>query len=141
MNFVEKMAQIIHKIESSSTPQQPFDLFGIEVGFGWYGLILPIINAIRVYNEQHPRDPIDITQIKEKFGTLRFYTSSIPDHISGMIQKAEEESKYICELCGARGKLTEFNGWYITLCDDHIKARTEGGYDDALLKNNCIINK
>jgi len=129
-NFYEAiMKRLIEKIEEDPRPKHPFELFGIEHGFGWYGLILPIINELRIYNEQHPGDEISIDQIKEKYGTLRFYVSSAPDYILGMITKAERESENICEICGAKGKLTEINGWYVTRCEHHLKAWKESNDD------------
>jgi hypothetical protein len=124
-----KAFRALKMIEEDPKPKHPFELFGIEHGYGWYGLILPIISEIGHYNEKNPGHEISIEQIKEKFGTLRFYTSGSPDYIEGMISMAENESKHICELCGARGELTEKNGWYMTLCEHHKKAREEeNGY-------------
>jgi len=57
-----------------------------------------------------------ITQIKEKFGTLRFYYVGGDDYIHGAVDLAEQLSVDICEDCGAPGK--ECAGEYIrTLCD------------------------
>ena len=60
-----------------------------------------------------------------------------------MILKAGYESDHICELCGARGRNTEINGWYTTLCEEHIKARQEAKYDynleDRLYKDSLDI--
>jgi len=36
--------------EKETTVKSPWELFGIDVGYGWYGLVLPIINAIKRYN-------------------------------------------------------------------------------------------
>jgi len=102
------------------------------VGRGWHGLVLPIIEEIKLYNERHPGKEITIDQIKEKFGTLCFYTSGSPAYIKGMISIAEKESGHICEFCGARGKTTEINGWYKTLCEHHIKAKRESNHDHRL---------
>jgi len=129
INDVKKAFEII---ESSDTPKHPFELFGIEHYFGWYGLTLPIIEEIRKYNVKHPKNEIKINQIKEKFGGLRFYVSSAPDYIHNMILKAEHESKHICEKCGARGSTENINGWIWTLCDEHKKAKKEANRDQEL---------
>jgi hypothetical protein len=101
---------------------------------GWHGLLLPIIDEINLYNEKHPENRITIDHIKQKWGTLRFDTSGCPVYIRGMITMAEKESGHICEICGARGKLTEFDGWEKTLCKHHMKARKEANSDYELEK-------
>jgi len=102
------------------------------VGSGWHGIIQPILNEINLYNKENPKDEIEIDQIKEKYGTLRFYTTGSPDYISGMISIAEKESENICEICGARGETVKINGWYSTLCPYHVKAKKAAGYDHNL---------
>jgi len=125
MDLFKRVRKVIKKIEESNTPKDPFSLFGIEHGYGWYGLTLPIIEEIRLYNTANPDKQIHIDQIKEKFGSLRIYVSGKPDYLDAMIRKAEYESNYICEICGARGNNEEIDGWYCTLCDDHKKT-TDG---------------
>ena len=132
MELEEKILGAIKKIENSAEPMHPFELFGIEHGYGWYGLTLPIVEEIRRYNEQNPDGKISITQIKQKWGRLEIYTSAIPDYLDKMILKAGYESTHICEICGARGKTQEINEWYWTLCEEHAKARKEAGRDREL---------
>ena len=62
------------------------------------------------------------TQIKEKFGKLRFYLSREDDVMHGMVTLAEYMSAHTCEICGERGK-TRDGSWYVTLCDMHHEAR------------------
>ena len=100
--------------------ETPFDLFGFEISSGWMGLVQPILNEIKHWNETNPDKPqIKIFQIKEKFGELRFYADNCPDYIDDMISKAERESHKICERCGsATNVTTKGPGWITTLCDD-----------------------
>jgi hypothetical protein len=65
------------------------------------------------------------TQVKEKYGTLRFYYAGGDDMIDGMVSMAEAMSERTCETCGAPGKLRT-GGWLKTLCDHHAE---EQGYD------------
>ena len=58
------------------------------------------------------------TQIKEKFGTLRFYYQGGDDYIRGLDSMAESMSARICEDCGKPGKRTS-GGWIRTLCEEH----------------------
>jgi hypothetical protein len=61
---------------------------------------------------------IDVQQIKEKFGGLRFYYDGGDDHISGMVDMAESWANHTCETCGNKGERRS-GGWIRTLCDVH----------------------
>lgn len=62
-------------------------------------------------------EDITISQIKEKFGTLRFYIYGGSDAIDKLIDTAEDLSSVTCEQCGQSGELRD-NGWLFTLCDE-----------------------
>lgn len=66
------------------------------------------------YDANYPR----ASQVKEKFGTLRFYMSSSNDKIEKLIDEAERKSAITCEECGEPGVLRG-GGWLKTLCDKH----------------------
>ena len=57
-------------------------------------------------------------QIKEKFGTLRFYYSGGNEYTSGVANMAEAMSGSICEVCGKPGS-TGGKGWIKTACEEH----------------------
>lgn len=64
-----------------------------------------------------------ILQIKEKFGTLRFYYEtnttlfSIKEAMDRYIRYAEIQSSKTCEKCGAEGSLINRKmGWMKTVC-------------------------
>lgn len=57
-------------------------------------------------------------QIKEKFGTLRFYYDGGDEYIHGLVAMAESMSEVTCEKCGSPGKIIP-GGWLKTLCDQH----------------------
>jgi hypothetical protein len=59
---------------------------------------------------------VTLDQVKEKFGTLRFYYTGGDDYISGMVAMAESMSGVICESCGNPGKQTS-GGWIKTICE------------------------
>ena len=59
-------------------------------------------------------------QVKEKFGTLRFYYHGGDDVIHGMVRMAEAMSAVTCEECGAPG-VRRGGGWVHTYCDLHEK--------------------
>lgn len=66
-----------------------------------------------------------IHQAKEKFGTLRFYTSLPFEAGREAIQEAEAKSARTCENCGAYGAKARHSGWIKTLCDECNEAREE----------------
>lgn len=57
-------------------------------------------------------------QIKEKFGTLRFYYEGGDTFCAGVISMAEQMSSNICEVCGTYGE-TGGKGYIRTLCVVH----------------------
>jgi hypothetical protein len=61
---------------------------------------------------------VEVQQIKEKFGGLRFYYSGGNDEIHGMVTMAESWAGVACEECGAIGERRD-GGWIRTLCDKH----------------------
>ena len=112
----------------------PFECFGIECGEGWKELYQPIINFIDNYNKEHEGTDsfLEILQIKEKFGGLRFYwggenvDKETRDKITEMINDAENESYKICEECGTRENVgITVDGWYTTLCKNCVEEITK----------------
>jgi hypothetical protein len=63
-----------------------------------------------------------VSQVKEKFGTLRFYYHGGDKVVDGMVRMAESMSAVTCEECGNSGE-RRGGGWIITLCDTHAKER------------------
>ena len=87
------------------------------VGKGWSNIINRLYDA-------KPKN-VQVTQVKEKYGTLRFYVSSAPEWYFDLIDYYEEKSGIICEQCGELGKMREDRGWVLTLCDDCDKINKE----------------
>jgi hypothetical protein len=65
---------------------------------------------------------VTLDQVKEKFGTLRFYYSGGDDYISGMVSLAESMSGVTCEGCGNLGE-RRGGGWIHTYCTPCEEAR------------------
>jgi len=61
---------------------------------------------------------VTLDQVKEKFGTLRFYYSGGDDYIRGLVSMAESMSGVTCETCGKPGTSTG-GGWIKTVCVEH----------------------
>jgi len=117
---------------AASEPPDAFEKQVSSVGYGWHGLVSPILKEVNLYNRENKGKEITISQIKEKYGTLNIHARGTPDYIDGMITLAEKESAHVCEICGARGKTVNIKGWYSTLCPSHAKAKKAAGYDQGL---------
>lgn len=87
---------------------------GVSCGDGWYVLIDVISHLFTEHNQK-----IQAIQIKEKFGTLRFYHSPVDPYSSGVEVAAGQLSSLICERCGAPAKTQNYSGCVFTLCDKH----------------------
>lgn len=112
--------------------------WGFDCGDGWYNIIRVLCSNIQHHidwrnrkNELDPNQPIvsqvTVDQVKEKFGTLRFYCTGGDDYIDGLVSMAESMSSVICEVCGNSGS-TLGRGWLTTLCEKH--AEEKGIYKD-----------
>ena len=84
--------------------------WGFECGDGWFDLIYDLSKKISKVDQD-----CEATQVKEKFGTLRFYVQSGSDKVYSLIDKAEKKSEKTCENCGKPGKLSTI-GWYSVRC-------------------------
>ncbi len=94
-------------------------MLGIDCGDGWYGLIDRLCAAIQAHvdNRQGKIQQVEALQVKEKFGTLRFYVSGADEAVNMMIGRSVYQSSITCEVCGAtEGAKTSNKGWMKTLC-------------------------
>lgn len=111
-------------------PKQTCMAWGLECDDGWYTLIDTLCRQIQHHQQWNmPKHlhPVVVEQVKEKFGTLRFYYRGGDDTISGLVQMAEAMSAKTCECCGQAGKI-HGGHWLKTLCETH--AQELGYYDD-----------
>lgn len=84
-----------------------------------------IYDELKKFNYIHDYRIMDI---KEKYGTLRWYDAGVPINckVYDIINKYEEMSGHTCMLCGAPAEMTDDGGWIYTLCDkcmDKIRRR------------------
>jgi len=68
------------------------------------------------------------SQVKEKFGGLRFYVQAATDEHYNYITFAESMSYRTCEVCGNPGK-PYTDGWHSTLCETHAKEQNREDED------------
>ena len=96
---------------------------GFAVGQGWYTILEILCSNIQHHIDWRVKQgqeiaQVEVDQIKEKFGGLRFYYTGGDDEISGMVRMAESWADITCEECGAAGTRRS-GGWIRTLCDKH----------------------
>lgn len=122
-----------------------YSAFGCECADGWYGLLDEMCAKIQaVYDENGSEPDIIIDQIKEKYGTLRFYYhfgdvnqgihaidfiggpsarfkpgkgNELRERIAEIVSWGEKRSGEICEECGKPGKIRDL-AYIQTLCDE-----------------------
>lgn len=100
-----------------------------ECAPGWYDIIRDVANKIErilekdaeayrvIEGEESAYCEMYAVQIKEKYGTLRFYMSCETDEISELIRDAEVLSSQTCENCGNPGRMRG-RYWYEVKCDE-----------------------
>lgn len=123
MNEKELMEKYREFIKPEKGIQNTLMGFGFECGEGWFPILERLFEAISKLDKP---EGFEITQVKEKYGTLNVYTQSSTDEIDILIDKAEYESSATCEVCGHVGTLSKRNGWYKTLCNN---CSIEAGYE------------
>jgi hypothetical protein len=95
------------------------NMHGVEqLGKGWWPLIDSILRVVEQALIDNPEMPFEISQIKEKYASLRFYYSGGDDAIDELVSVAENSSSKVCEECGAPGKMRG-RSWVYTACDEH----------------------
>lgn len=92
----------------------PFELFHKETPKGWDSIVDPLIAKANELN-------IEITQVKEKFGGLRFYHNGHDnEEFDKMVRQAKVDSEHTCNVCGEAGKV--LGGWWLLpFCEEHAK--------------------
>lgn len=89
-----------------------------DVGPGWRFLL-----DVLEYHLERCEEEIDVLQVKEKFGGLRFYIAG-GFEMQHVVDLVENMSFYICEKCGKPGHLDTSSYWYKTLCTECSATRS-----------------
>lgn len=88
---------------------------------GWnYRITQEGIDKLKNQVDEEAQKIPEVVQVKEKFGTLRFYCNGTTDKQQNYIDFAESMSAVTCEVCGKPGK-TVGRRWLKTLCKEHRK--------------------
>ena len=103
--------------------------YGFSHGDGWFNIIDCLSSTIAGIMNNHPgkrhltreefneKVQVRVAQVKEKFGTLRFYVNNGNSEVNAAITMAEAMSARICEHCGSPGHPRR-GGWVKTRCDE-----------------------
>jgi hypothetical protein len=95
--------------------------FGLSHESGWNDILDQLFSKIEKHlsENDHLRDPdmgFRVDQVKEKFGTLRIYVTTMDNQIIDWVREAEKASEITCEVCGNEGFLHKKGIWLKTLC-------------------------
>ena len=90
---------------------------------GWGAIVHELCSNIEATLGEQDLQLFTITQIKEKFGALRFYHKGIEDaavlkQLRVMVAEAEKKSMVTCMACGQPAQLSDDDGTYSTYCPD-----------------------
>lgn len=118
-------------VKKITKPWDPYSVANVSKGLNksnehkFYRLLIKLksmlcINMIRWHVPYNP-PPVILDQVKEKFGTLRFYVTSEDDTVKGMIYLAEALSEKTCQNTGKQGSLHHRGRWYATLSSAQAK--------------------
>ena len=110
-----KVEEILRQFSSKTIPS-------IDCQSGWIDLIYKMHESLLLVYPQY-----NIFQVKEKFGTLRFYIDQYPDlesascfAVQSIIKNGELLSQYTCEKCGQNHYGVHSRNsyrWIHTYCD------------------------
>jgi hypothetical protein len=136
---VPKVFTVPYYVDREPFYEEAREYYSHCVGKGWHDLLCDLTDKLFYLGWDGGLD-----QVKEKFGTLRFYwRNNITDPMKSKIAEdlasyTECKSGWTCESCGGFGK-TRGDGWVHTMCDKcwdkHLadKAERKAKYEqDAL---------
>jgi hypothetical protein len=101
--------------------------YGFCCGDGWEPLIRKGAGKLEPMLEAMPEsDRPTSSQVKEKFGALRWYWDDpMTTDMDAIVDFVERESAMTCEECAAYGRLRSRRAWIRTLCDAcDVRTRT-----------------
>ncbi len=119
---------------------------GFDIPCGWLTLLERLVDDLEALPNG---SQLRASQVKEKFGSLRFYLVNAAPRVdfitksrvvhsiakkgnttydstaADLIASAERLSITTCMLCGAPGTIVDIDGWYSTMCAEHAVFNAE----------------
>ena len=114
-----KFPQIFQERATSATESAM--CWGLQVGDGWHPLIDALCTQLQRLTDEDGAPQIVATQVKEKFGSLRFHTRESDERQKAMIELAREISVRTCDVCGAPGTTVSTQRMVATRCTEHFE--------------------
>jgi hypothetical protein len=118
--IVKTCPHLYADIHEGKTMGESLMCFGFEVGDGW-GVILEELSdkleELILKEPEYRRNFYRAIQVKEKYGSLRFYMYSSTDEMEELIREAEKKSEVTCEVCGVPAKIKKIGWMYKCICD------------------------
>ena len=120
-----------HHLENPDFIDDLYSAFGCECRDGWYELIYNLYDEINDLYAKYKIEPnITVNQVKEKFGTLRFYYSipsdtdiNLVNEIDEVVDRYSRKSEVTCEVCGQQEKLRQDTVRWEVLYDSCLMKR------------------
>lgn len=100
-------------------PKMFAQCFDFSTGPGWDSILDELCQKLQEISDTHG-EQITVNQVKEKFGSLRFYVNNSISAQDKLIDAAETACDQTCEVCGEPGSARN-TSWIKTLCDQHAK--------------------
>ena len=119
----EYLVKTFPKIYTNCGENNCYTLFRFECDDGWFRIIYWLSKYIQNHIDQNnhwaekypdqtkPIEQVKALQVKEKFGTLRFYIDGGDEEVYGMIKMAECMSRNVCEITGDIGSIKGGKWW------------------------------
>ena len=92
---------------------------------GWYPLLRALSQAVETYCQENGIG-LHVTQVKQKFGTLRYYygydatlTDAQKHGLFQIVEDYGDRSRRICEHCGLPGTLLVSGAYWHVACPEH----------------------
>jgi hypothetical protein len=129
----EKLYEKYPKIFPDPSNKNSLMCWGLICGDGWFGLIDTLCMTVQGHldwqncegqyehmaehrkDDHEPVPQLVAVQVKEKFGTLRFYCMGGDEYSRGVITVIENMSARTCEGCGNPGEVRR-HSWVATRC-------------------------
>ena len=99
--------------------------WGIECPDSWYDLIDKLCHTLQYNTDVNKYPQVIAEQVKEKYGTLRFYCRLEGEKnefkegvIEGIIRTYEDQTAFICAKCGSNKNVKATKSGIQYLCED-----------------------